>query len=93
VASHILVAYTTRNGSTAEITVAMAKERENADTAVTVSDMKTISSVRDYPAVVIGAPLLRGWRDRLGNFSRKKRKNQLDFFPYQLFGSAYSPRV
>jgi menaquinone-dependent protoporphyrinogen oxidase len=59
-AAHILVAYATRNGSTAEIALAVAKELENAGAAVTVTDMKTVSSVADYTAVVIGAPLYMG---------------------------------
>lgn len=59
-ASHILVAYATRNGSTAEIALAVAKELENAGAAVMVTDMKTVSSVADYTAVVIGAPLYMG---------------------------------
>jgi menaquinone-dependent protoporphyrinogen oxidase len=58
--AHILVAYATRNGSTAEIALAVAKELELAGTVVTVSDMKTVASVADYTAVVIGAPLYMG---------------------------------
>jgi menaquinone-dependent protoporphyrinogen oxidase len=58
--AHILVAYTTRNGSTAEIALAIAKELENTGASVTVSDMKTVSSIADCTAVVIGAPLYMG---------------------------------
>ena len=59
-AAHILVAYTTRKGSTAEIALAIAKELENTGAAVTVSDMATVSSLDGYNAVVIGAPVYTG---------------------------------
>lgn len=59
-AAHILVAYATRNGSTTEIALAVAKELEHAGATVTVADMKTVISVTDYTAVVIGGPLYMG---------------------------------
>ena len=59
-AAHILVAYTTRKGSTAEIALAIAKELEKAGAAVMVSDMTTVSSLEGYNAVIIGAPVYIG---------------------------------
>jgi menaquinone-dependent protoporphyrinogen oxidase len=59
-AVHILVAYTTRKGSTAEIALAIAKELEKTGAAVTVSDMTTVSSLEGYNAVIIGAPVYTG---------------------------------
>jgi menaquinone-dependent protoporphyrinogen oxidase len=59
-AAHILVAYTSRKGSTAEIALAVAKELEKTGAAVTVSDMTTVSSLEGYNAVVIGAPVYTG---------------------------------
>jgi len=59
-AAHILVAYSTRKGSTAEIALAIAKELEKAGAAVTVSDLTSVSSVADYNAIVIGAPVYTG---------------------------------
>jgi menaquinone-dependent protoporphyrinogen oxidase len=58
--AHILVAYTTRNGSTTEIALTIAKELENTGASVMVSDMKTVSSIADCTAVIIGAPLYMG---------------------------------
>ena len=58
--AHILVAYTSQKGSTAEIALAIAKELEKAGAAVTVSDLTAVSSVADYNAIVIGAPVYTG---------------------------------
>ena len=58
--AHILVAYTSRKGSTAEIALAVAKELEKSGASVTVSDMTTVSSLEGYNAVVIGAPVYTG---------------------------------
>jgi menaquinone-dependent protoporphyrinogen oxidase len=59
-AAHILVAYTTRKGSTAEIALAIAKELEKTGAAVTALDMTAVSSLEGYNAVVIGAPVYTG---------------------------------
>lgn len=59
-AAHILVAYATRKGSTAEIALAIAKELEKTGAAVTVSDLTTVSSVAAYHAIVIGTPVYTG---------------------------------
>jgi menaquinone-dependent protoporphyrinogen oxidase len=56
----ILVAYATRNGSTAEIAAAVGKELESAGHAVVVKEMKTVTSLEEYDAFVIGAPVYMG---------------------------------
>lgn len=58
--ARILVAYTTRKGSTADVALAVAKELEKTGAAVTVADMSTVSSLEGYSAVVIGAPVYTG---------------------------------
>lgn len=73
-AAHILVAYTTRKGSTAEIALAVAKELEKSGAAVTVSDMTSVASVADYTAVIIGAPIYTGKVSRdVSVFARRHR--------------------
>jgi menaquinone-dependent protoporphyrinogen oxidase len=75
-AAHILVAYTTRKGSTAEIALAVAKELEKAGALVTVADMTTVSSLEGYNAVVIGAPVYTGKVARdVAIFARRHRDN------------------
>ncbi|HVN66064.1 MAG TPA: flavodoxin domain-containing protein [Methanomicrobiales archaeon] len=53
----VLIAYTSRRGSTEEIARAIGRELEAAGNAVTVADMKGIDSAAGYRAVVIGAPV------------------------------------
>jgi menaquinone-dependent protoporphyrinogen oxidase len=89
---HILVAYTTRNGSTAEIALAVAKELENTGASVKVSDMKTIASVADYQAVVIGAPLYMGSMVKdVAQFVGKHREG-LRNMPVAAFAVGISPK-
>ena len=56
----ILVAYATRKGSTAGIAQAIGKELISEGYAVDISEMKSISSLVGYNAVVIGAPVYTG---------------------------------
>jgi menaquinone-dependent protoporphyrinogen oxidase len=53
----ILIAYTSRKGSTAEIAQAIGRELEAAGNTVYVRDMKDITSLEGSRAVVIGAPV------------------------------------
>ena len=56
----ILVAYASKNGSTAEIAQAIGKELQSAGKTVDVIEMKTVRTLAGYDAVVIGAPLYMG---------------------------------
>jgi menaquinone-dependent protoporphyrinogen oxidase len=58
--TRILVAYVSPKGSTAEIAQAIGKELQSAGYGVEVVEMKTVSSLKEYTAVVIGAPLYMG---------------------------------
>ena len=90
--AHILVAYTTRNGSTAGIALAVARELENTGASVIVSDMKTVSSVADYSAVVIGAPLYMGSMvNDVAQFVGKHREN-LRNIPVAAFAVGITPK-
>lgn len=53
----VLIAYTSRKGSTAGIARAIGTELEAAGNGVVVADMKEIGSVEGFHAVVIGAPV------------------------------------
>jgi|WetSurMetagenome_2_1015567.scaffolds.fasta_scaffold02786_9 menaquinone-dependent protoporphyrinogen oxidase len=90
--ARILVAYATRNGSTAEIALAVAKELENAGAAVTVSDMKTITSVADYTAVVIGAPLYMGNLVKEVKQFVGRHKESLQKRPIAVFAVGIAPK-
>ena len=56
----ILIAYTSRRGSTEEIARAIGKELEGAGYTVSVADMKGFASIDGFQAVVIGTPIYLG---------------------------------
>jgi menaquinone-dependent protoporphyrinogen oxidase len=58
--ARILVAYASRKGSTAGIAQAVGKELVSAGHTVDVAEMKTVTTVEGYNAVIIGAPLYMG---------------------------------
>jgi menaquinone-dependent protoporphyrinogen oxidase len=88
----ILVAYATRNGSTAEIAQAIGKELTIAGLAVDVAEIKTISTLADYTGVVIGGPLYMGSVDgSVGKFIRKNRE-QLLTLPVAAFAVGIAPK-
>ncbi len=58
--ARILVAYASRKGSTAGIAQAIGKELTIEGYTVDVSEMKLITSLAGYNAVVIGAPVYTG---------------------------------
>ena len=58
--ARILVAYASRKGSTAGIAQAIAKELTIEGYTVEVSEMKSVTSLAGYNAVVIGAPVYTG---------------------------------
>jgi menaquinone-dependent protoporphyrinogen oxidase len=58
--SRILVAYASRNGSTAEIAEAIGKELRLAGRETTVSDLNSVTELEGYNMVVIGGPLYMG---------------------------------
>ena len=58
--AHILIAYASRNGSTAEIAQAIGKELHAACHAADVAETGTVASPAGYDAVVIGGPMYMG---------------------------------
>jgi menaquinone-dependent protoporphyrinogen oxidase len=58
--ARILVAYASRKGSTAGIAQAIGKELTLEGYTVDVSEMKSVTSLAGYNAVVIGAPVYTG---------------------------------
>jgi menaquinone-dependent protoporphyrinogen oxidase len=58
--ARILVAYASRKGSTAGIAQAIGKELTIEGYTVDVTEMKSVTSLAGYNAVVIGAPVYTG---------------------------------
>jgi len=88
----ILVAYATRNGSTAEIAEAIGKELEKAGPAVTVAEISTIRSLEGYTAVVIGGPLYMGRMDGPVIKFVKKFLVELAYVPVAVFAVGLAPK-
>lgn len=77
-AKEILIAYATRNGSTAEIAEAIGKELKAAGHSVDVKEMKSITSVGGYTAIVVGAPMYMGKLIEAKKFMDRYRENFRD---------------
>lgn len=88
--ARFLVAYATRNGSTAEIATAVGKELESAGHAVAVREMKTVTSLEGYDAVVIGAPIYMGKVIEINKFVGKFR-GALSEKPFAAFAAGIGP--
>jgi menaquinone-dependent protoporphyrinogen oxidase len=57
----ILVTYTTNAGSTAEVAQAIGEELTKSGVQVEVRSFADVTSLDDYTAVIIGAPMILGW--------------------------------
>ena len=90
--ARILVAYASRNGSTAEIAQAIGKELAAAGLAVDVAGIKTISTLTGYTAVVVGGPLYMGSVDgALGKFVGRSHEQLLNL-PVAAFAVGLAPK-
>lgn len=90
--ARILVAYATRNGSTAEIARAVGKEFTTAGFDVDVDEIKTISTIAGYRAVVIGGPLYMGRVDgAVGKFTGRYHEH-LQKVPVAAFAAGLAPK-
>ena len=89
--TRILVAYVSPKGSTAEIAQAIGKEMQFAGYPVDVVEMKTVSSLEEYTAVVIGAPLYMG--KVVGDMAKfiRKHLHSLERLPVAAFSVGMSP--
>lgn len=88
----VRVAYATRNGSTAEIAQAIGKELTIEGHTVDVAEIKTISTLADYNAVVIGGPLYMGSLDgSVGKFIAKHQEHLLKL-PVAAFAAGLAPK-
>jgi menaquinone-dependent protoporphyrinogen oxidase len=87
----VLVAFVSPKGSTAEIAKAIGKELQAAGYSVDVTEMKAVSSVEGYNAVVIGAPLYMG--KVVGDMAKfiRKHLDALEKMPVAAFSVGMSP--
>lgn len=88
----ILVAYATRSGSTAEIAQAIGKELTTAGITVDIAEIKTVSTLSGFNAIVIGGPLYMGSVDgTVAKFVGKNRE-QLQKMPVAAFAVGLAPK-
>jgi menaquinone-dependent protoporphyrinogen oxidase len=89
----ILIAYTTKSGSTAEIAQFIGKEmRARGTSAEVLTEVLPICEVKNlgaYDAVIVGAPMILGWHREAVNFL-KKNELILKQKPLACFASALS---
>jgi menaquinone-dependent protoporphyrinogen oxidase len=71
--ARILVAYASKKGSTAEIAQAIGKEIRTAGHFVDITEIKSVSSLNGYNAVVIGGPFYMGTVTDMGKFIGRYR--------------------
>jgi menaquinone-dependent protoporphyrinogen oxidase len=90
--ARILVAYATRNGSTAGIAHAVGKELEKSGAVVAVAEIKTISSAEGYSAVVLGGPLYMGSMDGAVKTFVAKNRALLTKMPVAAFAVGIAPK-
>jgi len=89
--ARILVAYASRKGSTTEIAQAIGKELVSAGHTVDVIEMKTVTTVEGYTAVIIGAPVYMGKVDTdISKFVAKNR-DRLASIPVAAFAVGIAP--
>jgi len=88
--AHILVAYASKKGSTTEIAQAIGKDIQAAGHLVDVTEMKSVSSLDGYNAVVIGAPFYMGKVTDMGKFTGRYRDALLKI-PVAAFAVGLAP--
>jgi menaquinone-dependent protoporphyrinogen oxidase len=89
--ARILVAYASRKGSTAEIAQAIGKELTIEGYTIDVSEMKSVTSLAGYNAVVIGAPVYTGKVTRDVTAFVLTNKDELSRVPVAGFVTGIAP--
>jgi menaquinone-dependent protoporphyrinogen oxidase len=90
-AGTILIAYTSRRGSTAEIARAIGKELEAAGIGVEVAGMKDVNSLEGFQGVVLGAPVYLGRIEKdVAGFVERHREG-LSKVPVAAFAVGIAP--
>jgi menaquinone-dependent protoporphyrinogen oxidase len=83
----VLVAYSSKMGSTAEIAEAIGEELRKSGAEVDVSDARTASPPLEYDAVVLGSGVYAGRWLKPARRYLKQNRNQLAHRPTWLFQS------
>jgi menaquinone-dependent protoporphyrinogen oxidase len=85
--AHVLVAYASKRGSTAEIATAIAESLRESGHEADCVEAGTVAELDGYDAVVLGSAVyMRRWRGDARHFLRTHRK-QLEGMPWWVFSS------
>jgi menaquinone-dependent protoporphyrinogen oxidase len=85
----VLVAYATLAGSTVEVAQAVGEELGRSGLQVEVRPIGEVKDLREYDAVVVGAPMILGWHRAAQRFLRRHRRALQDM-PLAVFVMAIS---
>jgi menaquinone-dependent protoporphyrinogen oxidase len=81
----VLIAYATKYGSTAEVAAAIAKTFEEEGVSTELLDVRSVRDLRDYRAVVLGAPLYNARMLRAGRRFLARHRRALAEMPVAVF--------
>lgn len=87
--NRILVAYTTKSGSTAEVAEAVGEVLRQDGAAVEVRPIAEVNGLDAYSAVVVGGPMILGWHPDAVTFLQKHQET-LSRVPVACFMTALS---
>lgn len=85
----ILIAYTTKSGSTAEVAEAIGKVLRQDSVTVAVRRIAEVAGLDAYSAVVVGGPMILGWHPDAVTFLQKHQET-LRRVPVACFMTALS---
>ncbi len=88
-AKPVLIAYATNSGSTQEVAQVIAEELEKLGFLAAVRRLEEVSSLEEYAAVVVGAPMILGWHKGAVKWV-KARRDALAAVPVAFFITAAS---
>ena len=83
--SHVLIAYTTKHGSTGEVAGAIAETLQQRRLSVELRPAGEVESLDGYDAVVLGAPLYMGRWERNARRFLKRHEASLHTKPTAVF--------
>jgi len=70
----ILVAYATNAGSTVDVAQAVGEELGKNGDQVEVSQVKDVTTIEQYDAIVVGGPMIMGWHRATVSFVKKHQQ-------------------
>jgi len=86
---HILIAFATKSGSTAEVAQTIGKELSQDGAQADVRPISVVRDISPYDAVIVGGPMIMGWHREAVQFL-EKNQSALSQVPVACFLTALS---